>query len=475
MKLTDKQREVLGILSPGFGGTEIPKYIRQYLEQGLGAITLFGSNTPDLESTAALIAEIRAINPDCIISIDEESGDVTRLWAKSGSPFPSPYVMGRVSDATFTESVFQQLGANLAQLDLDLTFAPVLDLAISKDNPIVGVRSFGANPELVSSQGAAAVRGLARAGISTAPKHFPGHGKTSADSHLDLPTIEASLQELMNEDLLPFVAAIKEGAPAIMVGHLLIPAVDSLPATLSSVWINEILRGQLNLNGVVVTDALDMGALGGLENIHRSSIAAIRAGANLLCLSGVSDQSKILTDILFLAESELTDEDLNKISRSKQMIQSLRRNPSAISSVEELDTSRIAKGFEVIGNPRLESGSTALMSLGATPTIASGSISWGLEASLTSRGHSITEFDTAKNQIVQFRDAWRDKKVLDRLLMLRTNHPYAIFVDFGWPTSSFTANNLIRTFGATRAHADAVAQFLLANLFSEFKRDQNGQ
>jgi beta-N-acetylhexosaminidase len=463
LKLSYKQREILGVLSPGFGGTEIPQYIRGYLEQGLGGITLFGSNTPDLESTAALIAQIRAINPDCIISIDEESGDVTRLWAKSGSPFPSPYVLGRVSDATFTESVFQQLGANLAQLDIDLTFAPVLDLAISKDNPIVGVRSFGSNPELVSIEGAAAVRGLAKAGVSTAPKHFPGHGKTSADSHLDLPKIEASLQELMSEDLLPFFAAIKEGAPAIMMGHLLIPSVDSKPVSLSSVWINDILRNKLNFHGVVVTDALDMGALGGLENIHRSSIDAIRAGANLLCLSGIADQSKILTNILHLAESELTDEDLNKISRSKQMIRSLRRDPSAISCVEDLDTSRIAEGFEVIGNPRLESGSTAVLSLGAAPTIASGSISWGLEVSLTLRGHAITDFDTTKNQIVQFRDAWRDEKVLDRLLMLRTNHPDAIFVDFGWPTSVFTANNLIRTFGATRAHADAVAQFLLAN------------
>ena len=463
MKLSYKQREILGVLSPGFGGTEIPQYIRGYLEQGLGGITLFGSNTPDLESTAALIAQIRAINPDCIISIDEESGDVTRLWAKSGSPFPSPYVLGRVSDATFTESVFQQLGANLAQLDIDLTFAPVLDLAISKDNPIVGVRSFGSSPELVSGQGAAAVRGLAKAGISTAPKHFPGHGKTSADSHLDLPSIEASLQELISEDLMPFVAAIKEGVPAIMMGHLLIPSVDSKPVSLSSVWINDILRNKLNFHGVVVTDALDMGALGGLENIHCSSIDAIRAGANLLCLSGIADQSKILTNILHLAESELTDEDLNKISRSKQMIRSLRRNPSAISYVEDLDTSRIAEGFEVIGNPRLESGSTAVLSLGAAPTIASGSISWGLEVSLTLRGHAITDFDTTKNQIVQFRDAWRDATVLDRLLMLRTNHPDAIFVDFGWPTSVFTANNLIRTFGATRAHADAVAQFLLAN------------
>lgn len=460
--LSGKQREVLGILSPGFGGTEIPDYIRGYLEAGLGGITLFGSNTPDLITTAELIKEIRSINPDVIISIDEECGDVTRLWAKSGSPFPSPFAMGRVSDLSFTEAVFEQLGVNLAQLDIDLTFGPVLDLAVSNDNPIVGVRSFGADPELVSRHGAAAIRGLARSGVSMAPKHFPGHGQTSADSHLDLPTIDASLQELMQEDLLPFMAAIEEGAPAIMMGHLLIPSVDAKPVSLSEVWISEILRTRLEFHGVVVTDALDMGALGGLANIHLSAISAIRAGANLLCLSGIQDQSDLLARILNLADSELTNEDLEKIYISKQKLQKLRGRGSKVSNPKPFDTGRLVEGFEIFGSPRLEVESTAVLSIGAEPTIAAGTISWGLEGSLTSLGHEITEFDTAKNQIVEFRDAWRDEKVLDRLLMLRAHHPTAIFVDFGWPTYSFSAENLVRTFGATRAHADAVAKLLLA-------------
>lgn len=461
MRLSANQREFLGVLSPGFGGTVVPDYIRNYLEAGLGGITLFASNTPDLTTTAKLIKDIRSIKPDVIISIDEECGDVTRLWAKSGSPFPSPYVLGRVADDSFTEAVFEQLGANLANLDIDLTFGPVLDLTVARDNPIVGVRSFGENPTLVSEQAKAAVRGLAKAGVSSSPKHFPGHGRTSADSHLDLPTISSSLSELMSQDLLPFVAAIQEGASAILVGHLLIPAVDSNPASLSRVWIQEILRRQLNFAGVVVTDALDMGALGGLDNIHVSSLAALRAGANLLCLSGIQDQSQILSAILKHVDAELIESDLALIASSKEKLPSLRRNTSVHSTVEALNTARVVDGFEVFGKSKILGGSTAVLSLGADPTIASGNISWGLEASLASEGCELTEFDTAKNQIVQFRDAWRDHKVLDRLLMLKTNHPKAIFVDFGWPTSSFTADNLIRTFGATRAQADAVAKHLL--------------
>lgn len=461
MGLTHKQREILAVLSPGFGGTELPDYIRDYLEQGLGGLTLFASNTPDPISAANLVKEIRSINPNCIISIDEEGGDVTRLWAKSGSPFPTPYVLGRVSDVAFTEAVYNQLGSHLAHLDIDLTFGPVLDLAISKKNPIIGVRSFGANPVLVSRHGVAAIRGLAKAGVSMAPKHFPGHGQTAADSHLGLPTITGSLQDFMNEDLVPFVAAIQEGASAIMMGHLLIPKVDNQPASLSHVWMNDILRGQLGFDGVIVTDALDMGAIGGLERIDTSAISAIRAGANLLCLSGIHDQSKLLAEILALAETELTSQDLEKISISKQMMKGLRKSGSLASEPEQISTARIVSGFEMFGNQKLDSGTTAVLSLGAEPTIAAGSVAWGLESSLTSLGRTITEFDTARNLIVQFRDAWRDEKVLDRLFMLRTTHPEAIFVDFGWPTETFVADNLIRTFGATRAHADAVAEYLL--------------
>ena len=462
MKLSQKQKAMLGVLSPGFGGTSVPAYIKDYLKNGLGAVPLFASNTPDFETATKLIAEIRAINPDCVISIDEESGDVTRLWAKSGSPFPAPYLLGRLDDAEFTKQVFRQLGARLAIADIDVTFGPVFDLSISDDNPIVGVRSFGRETELVTKHGTAAVAGLSEAGISCSPKHFPGHGKTSADSHKDLPLIDLPLAELMEEDMRPFRAAIERGVKAIMVGHLLVPSVDSKAASLSKVWCRDILRGQLKFDGAIVTDALDMGALGGLEDIDKSALAAVRAGANLLCLSGIADQSKILAQILDLAEKELTNEDLELIDYSKQKISTLRRNQQTDVGLEDLSVDYMAQGFAVSGESKLKPGSIAVLTLGAEPTIASGHISWGLDSSLSNLGIEAGEFDTAQNRIIQFRDAWRDPVILERLMMLKQTYPDAKFVDFGWPTNSFTAKNLIRAFGATRAHSDGVANLLLS-------------
>ncbi len=461
VELSDKQKAVLGVLSPGFGGTVLPTYIKRYLENGLGGLTLFSSNTPDLETTAKLVSEIRSINPDCVISIDEESGDVTRIWAKSGSPFPSPYILGKIDDVELTEVVYKQLGAHLALADIDVTFGPVLDLVISEDNPIVGVRSFGSNHRDVSKHGDAAVRGLAKAGIASSPKHFPGHGKTSADSHHDLPTILVSLAEMLMEDIAPFASAIEAGAQAIMVGHLVVPEVDSEAASLSRIWCEEIIRNQLAFDGVIVTDALDMGALGGLDAIHESALKAIRAGANLLCLSGISDQSKILANILDYSEQHLTSADLAKIHFSKEKLKTLRRNRDLEIGIERLPIQSLENGFEFSGNLKIKGGSIAVLSLEASPTIASGHIAWGLEASLQALGFEAGEFDVAQNKIVQFRDAWRDPVILDRLLMIKQTSPNAIYVDFGWPTRDFEAKNLIRAFGATRAHSDAVANMLL--------------
>ena len=461
MELTDKQRAILGVLSPGFGGTDIPDYIRDYLRSGLGGITLFGSNTPDLESTTRLVREIRAINPDCVISIDEEGGDVTRIWARIGSPFPSPFLLGRIDDESLTEIAYQQLGAQLALADIDVTFGPVLDLVISDENPIVGVRSFGSDQTKVARHGSAAVRGLAAAGIAACPKHFPGHGRTAADSHHALPTIDASLTEMRSEEVAPFAAAISAGARAIMLGHLVVPAVDSAPASLSRVWCEGVLRTELGFAGVVVTDALDMGALGGLEAIHTSAISAVRAGADLLCLSGIANQRKLLAGILQLAEVELGVADLERLETSRARLRQLRRNRQRSIEIDLSAIAGLATGLELAGNLTLKPGSTAILTLGAAPTVAAGHTNWGLEPAFNALGIEMHEFDSADNQIVQFRDAWRDPVVLERLRIAQENHPSAIFVDFGWPTREFAAANLIRAFGAGRAHADTVARLLL--------------
>lgn len=453
---------ILKVLSPGFGGTILPDYIKSALHNGLGAITLFGSNTPDLETTARVISEIREYNPKCLISIDEESGDVTRIWAQIGSPFPSPFLLGRIDDERLTEEVFFSMGTHLAEAGVDLTFGPVLDLVVEEKNPIVGVRSFGANQDLVARHGLAAIRGLERAGVRACPKHFPGHGNTIADSHHGLPRINSSFEALKGTDLVPFLRAIHNQVSAIMVGHLVVDDFDTKPASLSSKWNRNFLRTELGFNGVIVTDALDMGALGGLSKIALSAKASIQAGADLLCLSGIADQSILLEQIQAEFARGLDDELLEQVEESGNRIAHLASDSQKELSRITFSQNQIESGFEKLGNLQIEPNSVAVLSLEADPTIAAGKISWGLESALLDLGCRITEFDLAKTQVIQFRDAWRDPVILGRLEMLRREHPDAIFVDFGWPTREFRADNLLRTFGAGQIHASAAARVLFA-------------
>lgn len=457
----DKRSQlVLKFLSPGFGGTVLPDYIKQALDDGLAGITLFGSNTGDFDLTKKLIASIRQHNPDCIISIDEESGDVTRIWAESGSPFPTPYLLGRVNDESLTEQVFSSLGSYLAELGIDVTFGPVLDLVVESKNPIVGIRSFGSNSALAARHGVAAIRGLAKSGVNACPKHFPGHGNTLADSHHSTPEIASGYNHLKKNDLVPFEEAIKAGVNAIMMGHLVLAEVDSEPASLSKIWISEVLKGKYGFTGAVVTDALDMGALGGLPKIGASAIRAIDAGAHLLCLSGISDQRQILSDI----EAQAIEFDQEKLDlaakEASEKIARLRSMPTAGVGTLTFDSGGLDSGIIAKGTLEVERSSVSLLTLEADPTVAAGKISWGLHSSLMDAGCQMGPFDIAKTQIIQFRDAWRDSTVRGRLEMLFRDYPNAIFVDFGWPTEDFRPKNIIRTFGATSAHSNAALRAL---------------
>lgn len=458
--MRDSNSLVLKFLSPGFAGTTVPDYIKQALEQGLAGVTLFGSNTLDFDSTRSLIESIRKYNPDCIISIDEESGDVTRLFAEHGSPFPAPYLLGRIDDVELTEKVFESLGSFLAELDIDLTFAPVLDLIVQRENPIVGLRSFGSDPDLVARHGRAAIRGLAKAGVNSCPKHFPGHGNTLADSHHTLPQIGGDFEALAKSDLVPFEEAINSGVKAIMVGHLVLKSIDSKPASLSQTWIVEILQEKLGFKGSVVTDALDMGALGGLSKIGVSAREAIRSGAHLLCLSGISDQREILKNILEQSK-EIKTEDLERMSLEAQKRNyALRRMQVPAVGHSVFPNDRLIGGLYSKGELAIDKSSVALLTLEADPTVAAGKITWGLDKALLESGYVLKPFDLAKTQIIQFRDAWRDGTIRGRLDMLLREHPNAIFVDFGWPTEDFNPSNLIRTFGASKAHSNAAIQVL---------------
>ena len=299
MKLDEIDKAILAHFSPGFGGTEIPQWLFPWLENGLGGITLFSSNCPSLESTAQLVDEIKAIAPNIIISIDEEGGDVTRLFVPEGSPFPTPALLGRCNNSELTQNSYFELGKILRAVGVDLNLAPVADVSVEIENPIVGVRSFSSDFETASTHVVSAISGLRKAGVASCIKHFPGHGGVVEDSHHDLPKLLGNLDELESTHLKPFKDAIAAGVEAVMTGHIVVPALDEkAPASCSSKLTKDYLRETLKFKGLVVTDALDMGALGGPKKIHQSALRAMSAGADLLCFSGLFDQSTFVENSL---------------------------------------------------------------------------------------------------------------------------------------------------------------------------------
>lgn len=272
------------VLQPGFEGTRAPDWVRRRCEDGLVSVLLFARNIDGAEQTAALTAELRRANPDMLVAADEEGGDVTRLDAATGSAYPGNLALGAVDDLRLTEDVARALGRRLAQAGIGLDYAPDVDVNSNPDNPVIGVRSFGADPELVARHSAAWVRGLQSAGVAACAKHFPGHGDTSVDSHFELPTVRLTRQELAQVTLPPFRAAIEAGARSVMLGHLLLPALDpQAPATVSPQAV-KLLRKDLGFSGLIVTDAMEMRAVKDRYGLERAVVMAVAAGADLVCI-----------------------------------------------------------------------------------------------------------------------------------------------------------------------------------------------
>lgn len=464
---SEKDRLALGVLSIGFGGPRVPMWLKPYLENGLGGITLFGSNTPDLEATANLVEEIRHNNSSIVISIDEEGGDVTRIYARTGSEQPSAAQLGRIDDVDYTRASYYNLGLILNSLGIDLTFAPVADICINFKNPIVGIRSFGDRADLVSRHVDAAVRGLQAAGTSASLKHFPGHGAVLEDSHHNLPRIRSSFADLEALDLAPFLSGLKAGARSVMVGHLIVDSLDSENAASQSTRVmKDFLRQDLAYEGVIITDALDMGALGGPANIPHSAAAAIRAGADFLCLSGLPDQSSFVAGSMqrIVADIEQGQIDESNLRASADRISKLRGLRKSLDINSHLDVNTLIKGFEVFGNPKLSKNSITHRQLNGEPTAAAGQIKWGIKDALESAmvNVSVTNLDSAIDILV-FRDAWRDPVMLSDVVHLAAINPECIFIDMGWPTIEFTPRNLIRTFGVGNLTSQAVVSLLLKN------------
>ena len=206
------RRLAAATLLVSFPGPTVPDWVSRLADGGLGGVCLFAGNVGDGGWTVP--SRLRAIRDDLVVAIDEEGGDVTRLEAAAGSSVPGAAALGAIDDTDLTETLARALGTELAERGIDVDLAPVADVNTDAANPVIGVRSFGAAPDLVARHTAAFVTGLQGAGVAACVKHFPGHGATAVDSHLGLPVIDATGDLLHRRELVPFRAAIEAGVAA---------------------------------------------------------------------------------------------------------------------------------------------------------------------------------------------------------------------------------------------------------------------
>lgn len=289
-------RDALAVLQPGFHGTTAPDWLLRRIGEGLTSVGLFGRNITSPAQLAALTAQLRAERDDVLVAIDEEGGDVTRLEVRDGSSFPGNYALGSVDDVDLTRAVARELGSRLAACGVNLNWAPSADVNSDVNNPVIGVRSFGADPALVSRHTAAYVEGLQSAGVAACTKHFPGHGDTAVDSHHALPRIDVDSATLHARELAPFRSAITAGSKSVMSAHILLSALDpNRPATLSPRILTGLLRDELGFDGLIVTDGIEMQAIASTYGIERGSVLAIAAGVDAICVGGgLADEGTVL-------------------------------------------------------------------------------------------------------------------------------------------------------------------------------------
>lgn len=282
----------------------------------VSGVVLFARNIRDAAQLTALCAEMQAMRKrvselPLLIALDHEGGTVHRLPG-GATRFPAPMAIAATGRVELAGRVGYCMGCELLALGVNMVFAPVLDVNTNKNNPAIGVRAFGDDPETVASFGATMVEGLERAGIASVAKHFPGLGFAEHDPHAELPVISKDAEEIARQDLPPFARAVAAGVSGIMIGHARYPSLSARPASLSTAVIRDLLRQRLGFEGIVITDDLEMGAM----RIHRgagdAAVKALGAGADLLLLCHSStEQINAMADVAnAISTSKLRSEQI---------------------------------------------------------------------------------------------------------------------------------------------------------------------
>jgi beta-N-acetylhexosaminidase len=384
-----------------------------------------------------------------------------------------------VDDVALTEQIGRAVGRLVAESGITLNFAPCADVMVDPLNPVIGIRSFGADPALVARHTAAFVTGHQAAGVAACAKHYPGHGDTAVDSHLSVAVIDSDLDSMRATALLPFAAAVEAKVASVMAGHLLVPAVDALPASVSGRWLTEILRQEMGFAGAIVTDALEMRAIAATWGMAEGAVMAIEAGADLLCLGADGATPELLDTIGSALVAAVRSGRIpeSRLYQAARRARSLSARPTTIEPVDAaqdkaLSESAARRALQVIGPlPQLVPG-VVVIRCEAGRNFAIGSVPWSPVASIPSRLHPVecvvtptSDVDSAvlaaaPQVLVVTSDRHRYRWMTSVVETVRRHRPDAVLIEMGTTGVAGAHAPAIATFGSGLANTNAVIEAL---------------
>lgn len=283
----------------------------------VGGLIFYKNNLKDVNETTALLNAIKKESENekfpLFLGVDQEGGRISRLPGLS--KLPTNKEIGKLNDSSYSYRVGAHLGKEMNAFGFNLDFAPVLDVNSNPKNPVIGDRSFGNDADIVSKLGIQTMKGIQSENVISVVKHFPGHGDTAVDSHLELPIMEKSLEDLQKVELIPFKRAMDEGADVVMVAHILLPKIDStFPSSMSHEIITSILRDQFQYDGVVMTDDMTMNAIIDNHEIGQAAVQAVKAGNDIVLIA--HDYNNVLKAMEAIEKSvndgEISEERINE-------------------------------------------------------------------------------------------------------------------------------------------------------------------
>jgi beta-N-acetylhexosaminidase len=318
------ERAAAKMFCVGFDGTTVTPNIRWLIDRGISGVILFGRNVESAEQVASLCADLKAAagNRPLLICVDQEGGRVMRL--RDGfTNVPAMRAVGAANDPVLARGVGRVLGRELRAVNIDVDFAPVLDVDTNPTNPVIAHRSLGRDAQLVAKLGCEIIAGLQEQGVAACGKHFPGHGDTSQDSHLQLPRLPHPMDRLERVELVPFQAAIRAGVAMIMTAHIVFEPIDpTFPGTMSKPVLDGLLRKRLGFDGVIISDGLEMKAIAANYSADELVTRGANAGIDLFAPCEETDFRDRAIDALIKAV-ETGDVPRERLAESGKRIDEL--------------------------------------------------------------------------------------------------------------------------------------------------------